>query len=110
MHKLSLKLQIWLGFGLMLILTAMVAFISIVNLTGVGSQARTIVSEAQPTMIDALSIKAEMNESARIINAFIITQQDTDRNAIASTMKNLNSHIDMVIKREKRYQQQLSLC
>jgi len=100
MHKLSLKLQIWLGFGLMLTLTAIVAFISILNLNGVGSQANTIVSEAQPTMLDALSIQADMNESARIINAFIITQNNSDRNEMKQAIKNLTSEIELFMQRE----------
>ena len=99
MHKLSLKFRIWLGSGIMLVLTAMVTFTAIVNLKSVNQKAVYIVSEAQPTMIDALNIRAEMNESARIINSFIISQADSDRSAMLSTLNKLNSLVNEFIKR-----------
>lgn len=99
MNKLSLKLQIWLGFGAMLILTAIVAFTSIISLNNVNSEASYIVTDAQPTMVDALSIKAEINETARIINAFIITQTSSDRNAMSISLKKLIAHIESFIQR-----------
>lgn len=99
MHKLSLKFKIWLGSGIMLMLTAAVTFTAIVNLKSVNQKAIYIVFEAQPTMVDALNIRAEMNESARIINSFIISQADSDRSAMLSTLDKLNNNVGEFIKR-----------
>lgn len=85
MHKLSLKLQVWLGFGLMLALTCVIAGTSIIFLSKVNLQAEDIVNKAQPTMINALNIRADLNESARILNAYIISQQQADKKSMVSS-------------------------
>lgn len=99
MNKLSLKLQIWLGFGMMLLLIAIVAGTSILSFSKVNTEASYIVSEAQPTMIDALNIKAEVIASARFINALIINQQDSDREAMSDSLNKLNTLVEEFINR-----------
>lgn len=94
MQKLSLKLQIWLGFGAMLALTAIIAFISIINLYSVNNQAKYIVSEAQPLMVSALNIKNSMYESARNMSDYIITQKADDKQALTSSLENLNAGLN----------------
>ncbi len=93
MHKLTLKLQIWIGFLLVLILTAIVAFTSIYFLVQVNRDASYIASEAQPTMIDALVITNDLNITARIINAYMITHKKSDREALANSLNKLNKHL-----------------
>jgi len=94
MNKLTLKLKVWLGFGLMLTLTAIVAFTSIIFLTQVNQDASYIASEAQPTMIDALTITTGLNDTARIINAYMITHKQSDRDALTTSLKKLNNQLD----------------
>jgi len=79
----------------MLTLTGIVAFTSIIFLTQVNRDASYIASEAQPTMIDALTITAGLNNTARIINAYMITHKKSDRNALTASLKKLNSHLSM---------------
>ncbi len=93
MQKLTLKLQIWIGFILVLTLTTLVAFTSIYFLVQVNRDANYIASEAQPTMIDALVITNDLNITARIINAYIVTHEASDRNALADSLKQLNTHL-----------------
>jgi len=93
MQKLTLKLQVWLGFGLMLILTAIVAFTSIFFLNSVNKDASHIASKAQPVMVDALIITADLKDTSRIINAFMVTKKNSDREKLASSLENLNNHL-----------------
>jgi len=99
MQKLSLKLQVWLGFGVMLILTSVIAFTSLFSLQSVNSQANGIVSEAQPTMLDALNIRSVMSDATRNITTYIITQDALDREATNNNLESLNNLLDAFIQR-----------
>ncbi|RDH82850.1 MAG: hypothetical protein DIZ80_11300 [endosymbiont of Galathealinum brachiosum] len=94
MRKLTLKLQVWLGFGLMLALTAIIAFTSIFFLVQVNKGTDYIASKAQPTMVEALKITASLNNTARIINAYMITHKSNDRKDLASSLETLEKHLD----------------
>ena len=93
MQKLTLKLQVWLGFSLMLFLTAIVAFSSIFFLSSVNKNANHIATKAQPVMVDALIITSNLNDTARNINAYIITQQNSDRERLAKSIDILGDHL-----------------
>ena len=109
MNKLSLKAQIWSGFGIMLILISIVASTSIFSLGSVDTEARHIVNEAQPAMIDALNIKAAVLESARIINALIINQQESDKIAMLNSLKILNELIESFFQRPNILNNEIAL-
>jgi len=98
MQKLTLKLQVWLGFSLMLILTATVAFTSIFFLNKVNTNASHIATKAQPIMVDALIITADLNDTGRLINAFMVTKKNSDRENLDKSIKTLNNHLQRLIK------------
>lgn len=98
MQKLTLKLQVWLGFSLMLLLTATVAFTSIFFLNKVNTNASHIATKAQPIMVDALIITADLNDTGRLINAFMVTKENSDRENLAKSVKTLNNHLQRLSK------------
>ena len=94
MHKLTLKLQVWIGFGLMLALTAIIAFTSIFYLVQVNKGTDYIASQTQPTMVEALKITSSLNNTARIINAYMITHNTNYKAELTSSSASLKSHLD----------------
>jgi len=93
MQKLTLKLQVWLGFSLMLFLTAIVAFSSIFFLNSVNQNVNHIATKAQPVMVDALIITSDLNDAARTLNAFMVTQKNNDRENLAKSIELLEEHL-----------------
>lgn len=99
MNKLSLRHQVWAGFAIMLILIAITSASSIFNLNSLNDQARQIINEAQPTMVDALNIRTGLNNTAKNINAYIVSQQASDKAEISSSIDQLNDYFNQFIQR-----------
>jgi len=99
MNKLSLRHQVWAGFGIMLILIAISSGTSISNLNSLNDQAKQIIDEAQPTMVDALNIRTGLNSTAKNINAYIVSQQAADKAEISSSIDQLNEYFDLFTQR-----------
>jgi len=90
MNNLSLRHQVWAGFAIMLILISITSATSIFNLNNLNDQAKKIIDEAQPTMVDALNIRAGLNNTAKNINAYIVSQQSSDKDEIENSIEQLN--------------------
>ena len=99
MNKLSLRHQVWAGFAVMLILIAISSGTSISNLNSLNDQAKQIIDEAQPTIVDALNIRAGLNSTAKNINAYIVSQQASDKAEISSSIDQLNVYFDQFTQR-----------
>ena len=99
MNKLSLRHQVWAGFAIMLILISITSATSIFNLNNLNDQAKKIIDEAQPTMVDALNIRAGLNNTAKNINAYIVSQQSSDKDEIENSIEQLNEYFNRFIQR-----------
>ena len=99
MNKLSLRHQVWAGFAVMLILIAISSATSISNLNSLNDQAKQIIDEAQPTMVDALNIRTGLNITAKNINAYIVSQQATDKEEISTSIDQLNEYFTQFTQR-----------
>jgi len=83
----------------MLILISITSATSIFNLNNLNDQAKKIIDEAQPTMVDALNIRAGLNNTAKNINAYIVSQQSSDKEEIANSIEQLNDYFNRFIQR-----------
>jgi len=99
MNKLSLRHQVWAGFAIMLILIAISSATSIFNLNNLNDQAKHIIDEAQPTMVEALNIRTGLSNTAKNINAYIVSQQASDKAEISSSINQLNDYFKQFVQR-----------
>jgi len=99
MNKLSLRHQVWAGFAIMLILIAISSATSIFNLNNLNDQAKHIIDEAQPTMVEALNIRTELSNTAKNINAYIVSHQASDKAEISSSINQLNDYFKQFVQR-----------
>jgi len=99
MNKLSLRHQVWAGFAIMLVFIGIISATSIVNLNALNDQATQIIDEAQPTMVDALNIRTGLSNTAKNINAYIVSQQASDKAEITKSINELNEHFEQFIQR-----------
>ncbi len=83
----------------MLILISITSATSIFNLNNLNDQAKKIIDEAQPTMVDALNIRAGLNNTAKNINAYIVSQQSSDKEEIDNSIEQLNDYFNRFIQR-----------
>jgi methyl-accepting chemotaxis protein len=98
LRTLSLKHQVWAGLIGMLLLTALVASISLIRLHQVKNQADHVALESQPTMLAALQLKSAIKTSVSDMALYIINKDQQSADAYKASITNINSELDIFQK------------
>lgn len=74
--SLKIRHKVWGGFGLMLIILAVIAGILLDNLSGVNGRIEGVVEERQPTVIASLSLAKDLNEAATQLGFYAMSKNE----------------------------------
>lgn len=93
LKTLSLRYQLWAGFGIILVLMVLVAFTGLYRLFQVEDQANYVVSETQPAMISALKLESIINKTQSDLGLYIINKSPEFARYLESSTEQLSQEL-----------------
>jgi methyl-accepting chemotaxis protein len=73
--RLTIRHKLWLGYGLILSLFALAAFVAVGSLAGTQGAVRIMVQEAQPAALDALAFSSRIENASAELGHYLLTNE-----------------------------------
>jgi methyl-accepting chemotaxis protein len=74
--SLPIRTKIWLGFGLLLAMLAVISGMTLVNLRGIDHQITEVVKERQPAALLSQHLSTELQKSAAAMGFYLLSGED----------------------------------
>ncbi|MGM0593410.1 MAG: HAMP domain-containing methyl-accepting chemotaxis protein, partial [Pseudomonadota bacterium] len=72
---LKIRTKLWLGFGVLLLILAVVAVNVVASLAQVGQQSKRVVDELQPVVFDAIELSAQLDAASKSLGFYLLSHE-----------------------------------
>ena len=88
--SLTIRTKIWLGFGLVLSVLAVISALTLVNLSGVQSGVTEVVKERQPTVILSKELATRLQQAASSMGFYLLSKEENHKSAYQNGLSQAN--------------------
>lgn len=84
--SLSIRTKIWLGFGLLLMMLALLSGMTLLNLRGISSQVTEVVQNRQPAALLSQHLATELQKSASAMGFFLLSGEEIHKKTYSESV------------------------
>ncbi|MEJ2454202.1 MAG: methyl-accepting chemotaxis protein [Candidatus Thiodiazotropha sp.] len=81
LNRLTIRMKLWVGFGLILAILSLSSAVTLISLDGVGSDVNGVVKDRQPTLILAKDLASSLEQAAGSLGFYLLTKETQHRDA-----------------------------
>ncbi len=81
LNSLTIRMKLWIGFGLILAILSLSSAITLFSLDQVGANVNDVVKERQPTLILAKDLATSLKQAAGSLGFFLLTKESQHQEA-----------------------------
>ncbi len=85
--SLTIRMKIWIGFGLILLILSLSSVVTLVSLNRVGANVNEVVKERQPTLILAKDLATSLEQAAGSLGFYLLTKETQYREEYSRQIK-----------------------
>lgn len=79
LHNLTIRMKLWVGFGLILAILSLSSAVTLISLSGVGDDVNEVVKSRQPTLMLAKDLTVSLEQAAGSLGFHLLTKEDQYR-------------------------------
>ncbi len=79
LNSLTIRMKLWIGFGLILTILSLSSAVTLISLDGVGTDVNEVVQQRQPTLILAKDLATSLKQAAGSLGFFLLTKETQHR-------------------------------
>jgi methyl-accepting chemotaxis protein len=87
LNSLTIRMKIWIGFGLILAILSLSSAVTLISLAGVGADVDEVVHERQPTLILAKELSTILKQAAGSLGFYLLTKESQHQDAYKRQIK-----------------------
>ncbi len=81
LKRLTIRMKLWVGFGLILAILSLSSAVTLISLDGVGSDVNGVVKDRQPTLILAKDLTSSLEQAAGSLGFYLLTKETQHQDA-----------------------------
>ncbi len=81
LNRLTIRMKLWIGFGLILAILSLSSAVTLFSLDGVGSDVNGVVEDRQPTLILAKDLAGSLQQAAGSLGFYLLTKEAQHQDA-----------------------------
>ena len=90
LSNLRIRTKLWLGFGLLLFILAVVAVNVFWSLSRVGTQTGKVVHEIQPTVFDAMELAKQLDTANKSLGFYLLSKEEQHKQGYLASLEQLD--------------------
>ena len=83
LNRLTIRMKLWIGFGLVLAILSISSALTLISLGKVGNQVNEVVERRQPTLTAAKDLAIGLNQAAASLGFYLLTKETLHRDEYA---------------------------
>ena len=90
LSNLRIRTKLWLGFGLLLFILAVVAVNVFWSLSRVGALTGRVVNEIQPTVFDAMELATQLDTANKSLGFYLLSKEEQHKQGYLASLEQLD--------------------
>jgi methyl-accepting chemotaxis protein len=87
LKRLTIRMRLWIGFGLILAILSLSSAVTLISLAGVGADVDEVVNNRQPTLILAKDLSTSLKRAAGSLGFYLLTKETQHQDAYNRQIK-----------------------
>jgi methyl-accepting chemotaxis protein len=97
--SLTIRMKIWTGFGLILLILSLSSMVTLISLNRVGANVNEVVKERQPTLILAKDLATSLKQAASSLGFYLLTKETQHREEYSRQIKQAEATLQQLEKK-----------